>query len=104
MNTNRGGSSVRSSGAATTSDAGLYQAPYLIPGTYQVSVEMTGYKKYIRDGIILRVNDLLEIDISLEVGTVDQAVTVTGDTPSLETASSSLGQVVDGIVRSTRLV
>lgn len=80
---------------ATTSDAGLYQAPYLIPGTYQISVEMTGYKKYIRDGIILRVNDLLEIDINLEVGTVDQAVTVTGDTPTLETASSSLGQVVD---------
>ena len=34
-----------------TNDSGLYRAPYLIPGTYQVAVEAAGFKKYLRDGV-----------------------------------------------------
>jgi hypothetical protein len=79
----------------TTNDSGFYQAPYLIPGTYQVVVEITGFKKFIRDGVLLRVNDILEIEIQLEVGTVDQSVTVSADSPTLETTNASLGQVID---------
>ena len=70
---------------AETSDAGLYQAPYLIPGTYQIVVETKGFKKYVRDGITLRVHDTVEIDIVLEVGEVGESVTVTADSPLLET-------------------
>jgi carboxypeptidase family protein len=78
-----------------TNDEGLFQAVYLIPGTYQVVIEVQGFKKYIRDGVVLRVNDTLALDIQLEVGAVDQSVTVTADAPALETATASLGQVVD---------
>jgi len=81
--------------SVTTNDAGLYQAPYLIPGTYQITVEVKGFKKYVRDGILLRVNDTLEIDIALEVGDVGESITVTADAPVLETSSGSLGTVVD---------
>jgi hypothetical protein len=49
----------------------------------------------VRDNIVLRINDLLELAVELEIGTVDQSVTVTGDTAVLDTASASLGQVVD---------
>ncbi|HKX32917.1 MAG TPA: TonB-dependent receptor [Blastocatellia bacterium] len=78
-----------------TNEAGLYYAPFLIPGTYQVLVETSGFKNYLREGLILRVNDTLEIDIQLEVGAVGETVTVTGEAPALETTSASMGQVVD---------
>lgn len=81
--------------SVVTNDAGLFQAPYLIPGTYQIVVEARGFKKYVRDGIVLRVNDTLEIDIALELGDVNETVTVTADAPALETTSGSIGQVID---------
>lgn len=81
--------------SVATNDAGFFRAPYLIPGTYQLVVKMTGFKKYVRDGIPLRIGDTLELDVQLEVGAVDQSVTVTADTSTLETASASMGQTVD---------
>lgn len=78
-----------------TNDEGIFRALYLLPGTYQVVVESQGFKKYIRDGVILRTNDLLALDLQLEVGAVDQSVTVVADAPALETATASMGQVVD---------
>lgn len=80
---------------AKTNDDGLFQALYLIPGTYQVGVEAPGFKKYLRSGLILRVGDSLELNIELETGALEQSVMITTDAPALETASPSLGQVVD---------
>lgn len=79
-----------------TNDAGLYQAPFLIPGSYQVVVEIQGFKKSTRDNIELRVNDRLEVSVQLEVGATEQSVTVTGEVPLLTTETASLGAVVDG--------
>src|SRR6186713_745371 len=53
-----------------TNDSGLYRAPYLIPGTYQVVVEAVGFKKYLRDGVNIRINDSIEINVTLELGEV----------------------------------
>jgi hypothetical protein len=78
-----------------TNDSGFFQAPYLIPGTYRVSVEHTGFKKYIREGIVLRVNDTLELEIALEVGGAEETITITGVGPALETTNASMGEVVD---------
>ena len=78
-----------------TNDTGFYQASYLIPGAYRVEVEFTGFKKSVRDGIDVRVNDRIEIVVSLEVGAAEQSVTVVGETPLLNTASASLGTVID---------
>ncbi len=79
-----------------TNDQGFYQASYLIAGSYQVSVSVAGFKKFLRDDLELRINDKLEINIALEVGAPAETVTVTGETPLLSNASASLGQVVDG--------
>jgi hypothetical protein len=81
--------------ALNTSDQGLYQATFLIPGTYQVIVEMPGFKKFLRDNIEVRVNDRLEVNVALEVGSADQSVTVAAETPLLSTESASVGTVVD---------
>jgi hypothetical protein len=78
-----------------TNDEGLFRALYLIPGTYQISVSLQGFKKYIRDGVMLRVGDTLALDIQLEIGAIDQSVTVVADAPLLETATASQGAVVD---------
>lgn len=78
-----------------TNEAGAYQVPYLLPGMYRVAVEVKGFKKYVRDGIIIRVNDNIEIDVALEIGDVGETVTVTADASALETTSGSMGQVID---------
>ena len=77
-----------------TNDVGFYQAPYLIPGSYQVAAELQGFKKTARE-VEVRIADRLEVDLSLAVGQTVEAVTVTADTPLLETTNASLGNVVD---------
>jgi len=78
-----------------TNPQGNYLAPYLIPGPYRIGAEKTGFKSFLREGIELRVNDRLEVNIALELGAVTETVTVTAETPMLETATASMGSVVD---------
>ena len=78
-----------------TNEEGFYQAPYLIPGTYQITAEASGFKRYVRESVLVQVNDNIQIDIELQVGTVDQTVTVNTDIPLLSTTSASMGTVVD---------
>ena len=79
-----------------TNEAGFYIANFLIPGSYTVSAEHPGFKKFIRDGVEVRVNDRIEVEVKLEVGSAEQSVTVSAETPLLNTESASLGTVVDG--------
>lgn len=79
----------------STNAAGQYVTSFLIPGTYRVTVENAGFKKFVREGIELRVNDRLTVDVALQLGTAEQSVTVAGDTPLLNTESASLGTVID---------
>lgn len=78
-----------------TNEEGVFRALYLIPGNYQIVVTVQGFKKYIRDGIVLRVGDTLALDIQLEIGAIDQSVTIVAAAPLLETATASQGAVVD---------
>ena len=78
-----------------SNETGNYILAYLIPGTYTVEVEMTGFKKFVRQGIEVRVGDNVPVPIRLEVGSQTETVQVTAETPLLETLDASLGQVVD---------
>ncbi len=80
---------------ATTNDAGVFNVPYLLPGTYRVTVDMPGFKRYVRDGLELRVADRLQLAAALEIGDATEEITVSADTPLLVTTNASLGQVVD---------
>ncbi len=80
---------------AASNELGNYQLPYLLPGIYQLVAEKSGFKKFVQQGIEVRVNDRLVIDISLELGNVTETVQVTATGPLLETASASIGQVID---------
>jgi hypothetical protein len=79
----------------TTNEVGFFQAPYLIPGTYRITAELTGFKRHVRENVELRIGDVLDLDLTLDVGGATEAVTVTAETTLLETSSASLGQVVD---------
>ncbi len=80
---------------AVTNEVGFFQAPYLIPGTYRVTVELSGFKKLVREGIEVRVDDKLNLELPLEVGGAEEAITVTAEAPLLSTTNASLGQVID---------
>jgi hypothetical protein len=81
--------------ATTTNGEGDYTALYLIPGSYSVIVEATGFKKSTRQKIEIRVGDKLQIDLQLEVGSVSDTVNVTTEAPLLDTNTGSAGQVID---------
>ena len=77
-----------------TNEAGKYALPYLVPGVYTVTAELGGFKKFIREGVQVRVNDTVELNVEMQVGDVTESVQVTAE-PPLSTAEASLGQVVD---------
>lgn len=81
---------------AVTNNDGYYFVPYLRPGTYNVTVEAQGFKKYIRDGVEIRTNDQPRIDIRLEVGSMTESVEVVAATPLLETETSVAGGIMEG--------
>ena len=83
------------SSTTVTTGEGLFTIPYLIPGTYTVAAELTGFKKAVREGLDVRIGDRLVVDLSLEVGQLEETVLVTASSPLLETGSASAGQVID---------
>jgi hypothetical protein len=78
-----------------TNQSGLFQAPYLIPGEYEVSASMEGFKRAVRPTVNVQVGDRVSVDLVLEVGLPEQSVTVTAESPLLESATGSVGQVID---------
>jgi hypothetical protein len=80
---------------AETNDSGLFTIPYLLPGTYNITVEQKGFKKLEHNGVELQVNDTISLDLQMVLGDVSQTVEVSGATPLLQTSEPSLGQVVD---------
>ena len=79
----------------TSNEAGYFQAPYLLPGTYQMTVEGRGFKRYVRQNITLRIGETIELGVQLEVGNAEESITITAEIPALDTTSASMGQTVD---------
>jgi hypothetical protein len=79
----------------TTNEAGLYVAPFIPIGRYQVTATAQGFKTAIRQDVELRVGDRIRLDFTLEIGGVTEQITITSETPLLETATASNGQVID---------
>ena len=63
-------------------------------GTYDVSANQAGFKKYLRKGIVVNLNEVLNLDIVLQVGGSTETVEVTGAPPLVDTTSTQLGAVV----------
>ncbi len=78
----------------TTSDSGIYVFPALNTGKYVVMVEKTGFKKVNRGNIEIRIAARVDLDIRLEVGDVQQTITITDQAPLLETSTAERGNAV----------
>jgi opacity protein-like surface antigen len=75
----------------TTDDAGEYNAPQLLPGTYTVRVEANGFKKLERANVELGVGKEVRVDLTPQPGAQEQTVTVTEAIPLVETTNATLG-------------
>ena len=75
----------------TTDDAGEFNAPNLIPGTYIVRVEANGFKKMERQNVVLEVGKEVRVDLTVQPGEQTQTVTVTEAIPLVETTNATLG-------------
>jgi hypothetical protein len=63
----------------------------LTPGQYELSAQLSGFKKYARKGVRVEVGKTMSLDVQLEVGGIEQEVTVTAETPLVDTTSKQLG-------------
>lgn len=79
-----------------TDEEGRYIFPAIKSGSYQVTVEATGFKKFVRSGIQLSIQQSPEINVALDAGDISQTVEVTAEAPLLQTTESSVGQTVGG--------
>ena len=84
--------------ALTTDDAGEYNAPSLIAGTYKVHVEAKGFKIVNRENVILEVNGNVRVDVKLQPGDVSQTITVTEEIPLVETTNAELGGTLQNTI------
>src|SRR6476620_5637466 len=83
------------SDTSVTDASGIYTAPFLTPGTYSVEVNVAGFKKWVRTGVVLQVNQRARVDVTREVGAIEETTTVVASVPLLRTDSSAVGTVIE---------
>jgi Carboxypeptidase regulatory-like domain len=75
--------------------AGRFFLPGLPVGEYTVTVELEGFRQFAQKGLTLKVGQKVELSVTLQIGQVTDAVTVTGETPLLRTANAEIAEVID---------
>lgn len=79
----------------TADSNGYYRAPLLPLGSYRVTVEAQNFNRLIRDGITLVAGQSATVNVSLEVGGLENTVTITSDAPIADPAKIDLGRVMN---------
>jgi hypothetical protein len=79
--------------ATTTGKDGGYLFTLVPIGSYELTVEQTGFEKYLHRGITLEINQNARLDVSLQVGAASQVVEVNGDVTQVDTVTATLGKV-----------
>ena len=80
---------------AVTNRDGSYTIPFLRPGLYTLTVEMPSFQKHTRKDMRLQVGETATINVALAVGGVAENVTVSAESPLLETSNANRGTVID---------
>ncbi|MEX2260975.1 MAG: TonB-dependent receptor [Bryobacteraceae bacterium] len=78
-----------------TNGSGFYTAPGLAVGEYEVSAQQQGFKRAVRTGVTLQVNQNAQVNVQLEVGQVAESVEVIGVVALVDTGSATLGAVIE---------
>jgi Carboxypeptidase regulatory-like domain/TonB dependent receptor len=78
-----------------TNETGTYYVSNLPPGRYRIEAEKLGFKAVIQSGVMLHVQDALEVNFEMMLGSASESVTVEGVVPPLDVESSTVGTVVE---------
>jgi hypothetical protein len=82
-------------GEARSDATGSYTLLQLTPGSYTVEITAPGFKKYVRTGLILELQQQARLDATLSVGQLNETVSVTADAPLVDATTSTIGDVVN---------
>jgi carboxypeptidase family protein/TonB-dependent receptor-like protein len=77
-----------------TDERGWYRIPALPPGKYELRAELPGFSTQIRQGLTLTTGQEATVNLTLQLATVQEALTVTGESPLIETSRNTLGTTV----------
>jgi len=80
---------------AVSSEKGQFVFPNLKVGTYTISAELAGFRKSVQTGLVLHVQERIEVDVRIELGSVTEDVVVRGESPMLQTQTADVGYAVD---------
>ena len=80
---------------STSNSSGEYYLSNLPPSRYRIEIEKAGFNKLVRPDVLLHVQDALEINFELKVGSASQMVTVEAGAPLVNTESATVSTVVD---------
>jgi outer membrane receptor protein involved in Fe transport len=78
-----------------SNDSGYYTAPGLAVGDYEITAQQQGFKRSVRSGITLQVNQNAQVNFRLEVGQVAESIEVSAEAALVDTGSSTLGAVIE---------
>src|SRR5215469_12589056 len=78
-----------------TDNTGRYVFPELPVGPYTLEVKAQGFKDYVQSGIVLVVNNNIQINVAMQVGTLNEKVEVIAETSQVETKETSVASVID---------
>jgi hypothetical protein len=80
---------------ALTNDSGDFSFVEVVPGTYTVQFELTGFKKNVQKSVIVDVNQVVTLNSTLQIGASQETVEVTSEAPQVDTTSTQLGAVIN---------
>jgi len=80
---------------ATTNGDGLYAAPNLLPGSYEVTISAQGFQTVVQRGITLTVGAQQALNVSLKIGSLSQKIEVNAAPPDIQTTTSTISETVD---------
>src|SRR6202030_1729994 len=86
---------------AMTNSGGDYDFVEVPVGTYRLEFDLTGFKKNVRRGVTLDINQVVTLNMVMQIGQAQEVVDVTSEAPLVETTSTQLGAVVDDRTVST---
>jgi hypothetical protein len=79
---------IGGSRSVVTGDSGSYQMAGLPPGSYVIAYELTGFAPVKRENVIIQVAQTVRLDIEMSVGTLQETVTVSGESPVVDVSST----------------
>src|SRR5262245_1655189 len=78
-----------------TNAEGIYYIPGLDPGIYEVKTELTGFSPAARERVTLAVNATLTLDFKMQVASLNETITVSGDAPIIEVTQSKVASTIE---------